>query len=292
MSREISDSQNFIHSEQLVKDLLDLPEVVIDKDDSVIEIGPGKGIISDELTKRVGDSGELILVELDKEYFSFLKSRYAHLDHVKVLNMDITKYDFPRDRFKVFSNIPFNYTSDILSKLLNPSNGLDAAYVIMQIEALERWAGGQIFEDTGESLKSLLLYPFYNLAVVYDFARNDFKPRPSVDIVLVKIERRGDDLIENRYAQVYKDFIAAISNVRVGEGVWTQLFSRKQLYVLYKKHGLVKGKGVKYQSAKALLNVFNSLVIHVDKYNWRIINGAMSRLDKTNSMLEKEHRTR
>ena len=104
-------------------------ETSICKDDTVYEIGPGKGII----TQVLADTGaHIIAIELDKHLCSSLQERFAKVENVEIVCADASTYNYQKDRpIKFFSNIPFNITASILQRVLSLPNVVDV-YFIMQ----------------------------------------------------------------------------------------------------------------------------------------------------------------
>lgn len=105
-------SQNFLVNKKLVERLISKSN--IDVTDYVIEIGPGKGIITDVLSQH---AGEVVAVEYDQELYNNLVRYHSH-DNVTYIFGDFLKYKLPLNRrYKIFSNIPFQITADIIRKL-------------------------------------------------------------------------------------------------------------------------------------------------------------------------------
>ena len=105
----IEHSQNYLHSKQLVATLLSKSNIC--NDDIVIEIGPGKGIITNELAKK---SKKVIAIEFDAKLAKTLSERYKESKKVQIIEMDFLKYKISvKEPYKVCANIPFNITADI-----------------------------------------------------------------------------------------------------------------------------------------------------------------------------------
>ena len=129
--RQLSHSQNFLADEKFVAKLVGRAH--LSKSDVVVEIGPGNGIVTGQLAKVVG---EVLAVEVDKALSEKLqKAIVPQLSNVKVINTDFLKWPLPKIPYKVFSNIPFNTTTDIIDRLLDNSNPPLETYLIMQKEA-------------------------------------------------------------------------------------------------------------------------------------------------------------
>ena len=107
-------SQNFLVNKKLVERLISKSN--IDVTDYVIKIGHGKGIITDVLSQH---AGEVVAVEYDQELYNNLVRYHSH-DNVTYIFGDFLKYKLPLNRrYKIFSNIPFQITADIIRPLIN-----------------------------------------------------------------------------------------------------------------------------------------------------------------------------
>lgn len=127
----IEHSQNYLHSKQLVATLLSKSNIC--NDDIVIEIGPGKGIITNELAKK---SKKVIAIEFDAKLAKTLSERYKESKKVQIIEMDFLKYKISvKEPYKVCANIPFNITADIMKKVFEDDNPPEDIYFIMQYEA-------------------------------------------------------------------------------------------------------------------------------------------------------------
>ena len=110
--RNIKDTQNFLHSKELVRHLIGICNIKLD--DVVIEIGPGKGIITNELAHK---ARKVVAIEFDEELYEKLKNKFQSNNKVDIIYGDILNYTPRIPSYCVFSNIPFNITSEILNKL-------------------------------------------------------------------------------------------------------------------------------------------------------------------------------
>jgi len=284
--KQIKYTQNFLKDANLVKKLVQ--NASIEKNDTVIEIGSGKGIITKCLADKVGHSGKVIALEIDDKLFETLKTNLTSLVWVKLINIDARNYDWGKEKYKVFSNVPFMFTSDLMNILTNVSIGPEIGYVILQKESALMYGGSDL--DSRISVKSLLASPYYSFSIVHSFLKSDFTPTPNVDSVLLKLEKRENPLVTLKNYDLYKDFIAFISQDRVGEGKWKKIFSKSDLSILTNK-GLILGKGIKSQDLTAIISSFN----YASKYNsnkLKFIEGSMKKLYSQQSVIIKQNRTR
>ena len=174
-------SQNFLTNRELVSKLIRGSS--ISPSDTVLEIGPGRGIITQELLKI---TPHVIAIEKDPKLTSHPR--------------DFLTYPLPRTPYKVFANIPFSITGAIVRKLLQAPNPPADCYLIMQSEAAAKF----VIHPQANTMAAILYYPFLDIKIIHRLARTDFSPPPAVDSVLVRFTHKSSTLIKS----VYQDFIA------------------------------------------------------------------------------------
>jgi len=195
--KRIRYGQNFFKDVNLVAELVDL--VNISPKDTVCEIGPGEGIITKKLAKVVK---KVIAVEIDKELYLKLKEKFNDNPNVSLINEDFLKYEILEDEYKVFSNIPFNITADVVRKLLSEDNPPIETYLVLQKEATDRFTG-----IPKKTQFSVLSKPWFNFEVIKKFNKSDFEPEPSVDTVFLKIEKRKNPSLSEDEKSEYIKFV-------------------------------------------------------------------------------------
>lgn len=198
MIRSIAYSQNLLVDDNLVEKLVSLS--TIDQDDTVLEIGAGKGIITKELLKKAGN---VVVFEIDQEFVSILKSIPDNKLIIK--NGNFLDFDLPKDKYKVFANIPFNKTSEIIKRLLFSDNPPTDTYLVVQKEVVDRFAGKTF--DNKNSLLSILFNPWFEFSIAHEFNRTNFKPIPNVDTVLLNIKLRNNPKVLDQDKEAYRDFV-------------------------------------------------------------------------------------
>jgi 16S rRNA (adenine1518-N6/adenine1519-N6)-dimethyltransferase len=178
--------QNFLTSTHLLKEIVTIGKV--SPDESVLEIGPGKGA----LTKELLAAGALVTaVEKDDNLFTFLKEEYAHeislgrltLIHGDILELleELTTGD---KNYKLIANIPYNITGKIISGFLSAKNKPTLMLVMIQKEVAERIARN----EKKESILSLSVKVYGTPRFAKKISRGMFSPPPNVDSALMLIE--------------------------------------------------------------------------------------------------------
>jgi 16S rRNA A1518/A1519 N6-dimethyltransferase RsmA/KsgA/DIM1 with predicted DNA glycosylase/AP lyase activity len=227
-------SQNFLVSRELVSKLIRSSS--ISSTDTVLDIGSGRGIITRELLKITPN---VIAIEKDPKLTSH--------------PIDFLTYSLPTYPYKVFANIPFSITGEIIRKLLNHLTPPSDCYLIVQSEAAQKF----IVNPQTNTMAALLYYPWWNIQITYKFSRSDFQPIPKVNSVLLHLSPRLRPLIPIHHKAVYYDFVA---------------------------YCFVHNPGAKFIPPPEWLAKF--------KHNRQNIKGAYAKLLREQSCLQKIHRTR
>jgi 23S rRNA (adenine-N6)-dimethyltransferase len=197
-------AQNFLRSSKLVRSLLSASSIA--PDDIVYEIGPGRGIITAELTRI---ARQVIAVEKDPVLAGGLRRRFQDVENVEIIANDFLRYHVRHSRYKIFANIPYNITADILRKILYTPPFPTEACLVMQKEAAQKFSGSPC-----ETQFSILAKPMFELQIIREPRRTDFEPVPHVDSVLLRIKRRPSPLLPRDEISLYRSF------VRYGFGRW------------------------------------------------------------------------
>lgn len=283
--RKLSHSQNFLKSPKFVESLLDKTD--INSNDLVVEIGPGKGIITHQLLKH---AGRVSAVELDEKLASNLRAVFNNNSNINIINADFLKGQLPKEPYKVFANIPFNMTADIVKKLVEDKNPPEIAYLIMQDKAAERFIGEPLVKD---SQTSILLKPWFEMKIIERIDKREFIPIPNVNAVLFMLRKRVVSLINSHPHQLFRDFVI------YGYNQWKstileafgKVFSPKQRSILARELDVERAKPSDL-TVEHWLKLFDTFVKYVPEDKKELVKGAEQRLKTQQSKLQKLHRTR
>lgn len=204
LHNEIGLAQNFLASPNLVRSMVSASS--ISGTDIVYEIGPGHGIITAELA---GTARRVMAVEIDPLLVRELHERFLHVRNVHIIAGNFLRYRIKDEEYKIFANIPYNSTSEIMRKILCMAPGPSEAYLVMQREAAQKFAG-----LPRETQFSILAKPLYSLQILRNLQRTDFTPIPGVESVLLHVRRRRPPLISEQDLSLYRNF------VHYGFGKW------------------------------------------------------------------------
>ena len=120
--------QHFLKDKNIVQKIVELAE--IESDDKVWEIGPGKGILTEELLKQ---ECNLTCFEIDKGLNSILLAQFG--DEMKLINEDILQINWKKylsnDKIKIVANLPYQITSPFLFKITENSNNFSKVVIMI-----------------------------------------------------------------------------------------------------------------------------------------------------------------
>ena len=190
-------SQNFIKDPFVVKDLISASS--INSNDLVVEIGPGRGIITKQLVTK---AKEVITVEKDPDLYKDLIDKFNQNSNLKIFNKDFLVWNLPDKPYKVFSNIPFSITAEIIDKFLKSKNKPTEIYFVLQTEAAEKYVGSDF-----ETQSSILAKIFYDVEILGDIDRTAFTPKPQIKISFIKFVLKNKEEIVPEIYQEFRDFV-------------------------------------------------------------------------------------
>ncbi len=177
--------QNFLVDEEALQKIILAAD--IKKSDTVLEVGPGLGVLTEELTKR---AGTVVAVEKDENMLTVLKHPLSHLESVKFVHSDILKFDvaeYISGPYKVVANIPYYLTSKLFQFFLEKNNPPECLVLMVQKEVGER-----VIAPAGElSILGISVQMYADAEIMAQVPKASFWPVPEVDSVVLKITPRN-----------------------------------------------------------------------------------------------------
>lgn len=180
--------QNFLINENIVENIVSCSEV--EKNDLIIEIGPGLGTLTSFLLEK---AGKVICIELDKKMLNILNDRFSLYENFELINDDILKVDLQKiisensnfKNVKVVANLPYYITTPIIMKLLEEKLSLKSITVMVQKEVAQRLTETPGGKETGSITYTINYYT--NPELVLNVPRDCFIPSPKVDSAVIKL---------------------------------------------------------------------------------------------------------
>lgn len=196
--KALSLSQNFLTSKKTLERIIRLSTIT--NQDTVIEIGTGKGHLTEALSKQCK---KLYSIELDKKLFAYSKEKLLHIPNLSLIEGDFLNYKLPlQGDYSVFANIPYFITTEIIRKLTEAKNPPKDIWIVIEKGAAKRFMG-----QPKESLRSVLLKSNWDAEILYYFRREDFHPKPSVDSVLFHLSKKESPDIEKKDYSAFRSFL-------------------------------------------------------------------------------------
>ena len=207
--------QNFLIDERVLEKIISAAEV--NKDDFVLEIGPGIGTMTQYLAEN---AREVMAVEIDKNLIPILSDTLSAYDNVSILNADILKVDIAKiveeknggKPVKVVANLPYYITTPIIMGLFESHVPIDSITVMVQKEVADRMQSGPGTKDYGAL--SLAVQYYAEPYVVANVPPNCFMPRPKVGSAVIRLTKYKDALIKVTNEKLLFQLIRASFNQR------------------------------------------------------------------------------
>jgi 16S rRNA (adenine1518-N6/adenine1519-N6)-dimethyltransferase len=181
-------------------------------EDSVLEIGPGLGVLTEYLADRVG---HVRAVELDRALEPPLRERFGTRDNVELefgdaLELDLAAAEPPPT--KLVANLPYNIATPIVVESLDGLPTVSLWCVMVQREVADRFFAEPSTKAYGAV--SVLIQLAAERTGFHAVSRNVFRPRPNVESALVAFRRRGDTGIRADYTRIKRLVEAAFAHRR------------------------------------------------------------------------------
>ena len=282
----LSDSQNYINNQQLVNNLLKFVDLESTK--TILEIGPGKGIITDVLIKQ---NKKIIAIEADPKLFSELQKKYANTTNLSLIKADFLKYTTPNKPFTIVSNIPFNITANIVRKITDEQSKLYAAYLIIQKDAAIKFIGAP---HAHSPLLSHILNINFEIKLLTDIDKSNYSPRPKFNTAFVSIKKRKKPVFDKQKSEQFKDFLVYVFERRkplVKEAL-KSVMSNLQVKIILDNLHIPENKEIKKILFTDWVSIFKTFASHAPEKSKIKIYGSYKKLLVEQSQLQKINRTR
>ena len=185
--------QNFLIDKNILKKIVNFSSI---KDRHVIEIGPGKGSLTEEILKRNPKS--LIVIEKDSNLAKELKEKYSKNKIIDVINEDVLKFDLEKivkSNSIIFGNLPYNISSQILVKILRFNKWLPRFKDIVFM--FQKELGDKIigkFPSSNYGRISILTNFRLNMIKNFLVSPNCFSPKPKINSMVIHFKPKNDKL--------------------------------------------------------------------------------------------------
>ncbi|MBX9927819.1 MAG: 16S rRNA (adenine(1518)-N(6)/adenine(1519)-N(6))-dimethyltransferase RsmA [Gemmatimonadaceae bacterium] len=201
--------QHFLTDPRILARIADAAQIA--PTDTVIEIGPGRCALTDELARR---AGRLIAIEIDRDLAASARTHFADAPHVSIVEGDVLAQDLHAlagGPFILAGNIPYNITTPILFHALAAPRPTRAVYLV-QREVADRVAAAPGSEAYGAL--SANVQAVATAVVAFKVPAGAFQPPPKVESAVLVIEPLAVPVIEPALEVRYRRFVQAAFGMR------------------------------------------------------------------------------
>jgi len=204
-------SQNFLVNLRAAKRIVDYLD--LKQSDEVLEIGPGKGVLTQFLLEK---AKKVYGVELDRNLCKYLKEKFKDKENFEIINQDILKFELKKisqkeERLKVIGNIPYQITSPIFEYLIQNREFIDFAILTVQKEVAKRICAKPGTPDW--SPLSIGIQLFSNPEILFTLKPNSFYPPPKVDSAVTRVKFLSKPKVEVHFP-FFADLVKAVFSQR------------------------------------------------------------------------------
>ena len=184
--------QNFLIDKNIVNKIIDLINI---EDRDIIEIGPGRGALTDKILERKPKT--LNLIEKDYNLTKYLREKYSGINNINVFNADILRFNLKnicKKNSAIFGNLPYNISSQIfvkISKLNQWPPKFNDVIFMFQKELGEKIAAK--YSDQNYGRISVLTNYRYNIIKKFTVSPTCFRPKPKVTSIVIHFKPKQNN---------------------------------------------------------------------------------------------------
>jgi 16S rRNA (adenine1518-N6/adenine1519-N6)-dimethyltransferase len=186
--------QNFLIDEKIASKIVEA--VDIRKGDTVVEVGPGGGI----LTEKILDFPcKLFAVELDRKLYFSLQRKLGERTRLKLVRGDFLRFDLRlaagESKVKLVGNLPYRITGPVMRKVVEDRKVIESAVFMVQKEVADRLSASGGTKAYG--LLSIFVQLYAEVEKLFQVSPNCFKPQPKVASTVVRMSFRSKSLVRS-----------------------------------------------------------------------------------------------
>ncbi|MGN1000422.1 MAG: 16S rRNA (adenine(1518)-N(6)/adenine(1519)-N(6))-dimethyltransferase RsmA [Bacilli bacterium] len=187
--------QNFLIDDNIIKKIISV--FSSEKEDLVIEIGPGSGMLTKELAKK----SKVLAYEIDKDLENILLKNVDSNNLTVIwddflnrkISEDIKKFTY--NKLFVVANLPYYITTPIIMKIIEEKLNIEEMVLMVQKEVGDRFSSPPGNKNYG-SITVFLNY-YFEVRKLFDVSRNCFYPKPNVDSVIISLKAKKKEEVVN-----------------------------------------------------------------------------------------------
>jgi len=199
--------QNFLVNRGVVERILNA--LAPRDDETIIEIGPGKGALTAGLIER---AGRVIAIEFDRKLIPVLADRFGSFTNFRLVEADALATDFcaeihPALKARVVANLPYNISTAILQRLIEQRKCIDEMVLMLQREVVDRITAQPGSTDRG--FLTVLVEAYCEIEKLFDVAPGSYRPVPKVWSSVIRLRVRQKTAAEVRDEGLFRTIVSA-----------------------------------------------------------------------------------
>ncbi len=179
--------QNFLHDQNIIDRIIS--SIAASNNQHLVEIGPGKGAITEHL---VAVAGQLDVIELDRDLVKVLEEQFSGRENFHIHSIDALKFDFSTlvnegssDKIRLVGNLPYNISTPLIFHLLKNADIIEDIHFMLQKEVV-----GRMTAEPGSKIYgrlSILVQYLCHAQLLFIVPPGAFDPAPKVDSAIVQL---------------------------------------------------------------------------------------------------------
>jgi 16S rRNA (adenine1518-N6/adenine1519-N6)-dimethyltransferase len=201
--------QHFLRDRAVLRRIADALQLT--GDETVVEIGPGRGALTDLLVQR---ARRLVAIEIDRDLAAMLRGRYAADPRVEIVEADVLETDLGAvagGPCVLAGNVPYYISTPIIFHALAPVRPLRAVYLV-QREVADRVVAPPGGKEYGAL--SVNVQGFARVEILFGVPPTAFQPPPKVDSAVIRLTPRSDPVVPPEREARFRAFVQAAFALR------------------------------------------------------------------------------
>jgi 16S rRNA (adenine1518-N6/adenine1519-N6)-dimethyltransferase len=201
--------QHFLTDPRILARIADAVALV--PGETVVEIGPGRGSLTDALLAR---AARVVAIEIDPKLVELLRAKYAHEPRLTIIEadvLDVNLGELAGGEYALAGNVPYYITTPILFQALKRPRALRSV-LLVQREVAARMAAEPGADDYGAL--SVNVQAIAAVEMLFRIPAGAFTPPPRVDSAVVRVTPRADPVVQAGEEQLFRTFVQAAFALR------------------------------------------------------------------------------
>jgi 16S rRNA (adenine1518-N6/adenine1519-N6)-dimethyltransferase len=196
--------QHFLIDPNIIKKIISLAD--LQPEETVMEIGPGRGILTAALCQKVT---KVLAIEMDERLVDYLTRAFAHISNLEVKHGDALKFPYatlPAGTV-IVANLPYNISTPLLFQFLDARAHIRRMVLTLQLEVARRLVAPVGTRDYG--VLSVLIQYLADARLAFQVPNSCFKPSPKVDSAVVRLDVKRGGSVEDREVTLFVQIVRA-----------------------------------------------------------------------------------